>query len=44
MGEGQVLLSGREEPGNTVNLRSSRGKPQICPRRFWEGSSKKAVQ
>ena len=27
MGEGDVLLSDREEPGNVVTLGSSRGKP-----------------
>lgn len=37
--EGDVLLSDREEPGNTVTLESRRGKPQIFPRGIWEGSS-----
>jgi len=42
--EEDVHLSNREEPGNTVTVESSRGKPQICPRGTLEGSSKKVRQ
>jgi len=41
MGKGDVHLSDREEPGNSVTLGSSGGNPQIFPREIWEGSSKK---
>jgi len=44
MGEGDVLLSKREEPENTDTLGSSKGKPQMCPKGIWEGSSKKVMQ
>jgi len=43
MGEGDVLLRNRKESGNSVALGSSEGKPQICPRRIWEGSSKEVM-
>lgn len=43
VGEGDSLMSGREEQGNTVTLGSSRGIPQICYRGMWEGSSWMAV-
>jgi len=43
MREGDLLLSDKEEPGNTIALRSSRGKSQICPRRFWDVFSRKAM-
>ena len=43
MWEGDVLLWNRGESENAVALRSSGGKPQICPRGFGEGSSRKAV-
>ena len=42
MEEGDVLLSDRE-PGNTVGLGSIGGKSQICPRGFWEDSSRKVM-
>ena len=44
MGEGVVLLSDREEPGNTVSLGSSAGKTQICPRGIEESFSEKVTQ
>ena len=43
LGEGDELLSYREEPENPVNLGSSGGKPHICLRGLWEGSYRKAV-
>lgn len=43
MGEVKVLPR-KEEPGITVTLGSSRGKPQTFPRGFWEGFSKQMMQ
>ena len=43
MGEVKVLPR-KEEPGITVTLGSSRGKPQTFPRGFWEGFSKQMLQ
>jgi len=41
MGEGDVLFINGEEPGNTLTLGRSWGKPQISPKGILEGSSKK---
>jgi len=32
MEEGDVVMSGREEPENAVTVESRGRKPQICPR------------
>lgn len=40
VGERDVLQSDREQPGNTVTVKSSREKPQICPGRNGVGSGK----
>lgn len=44
VGEGVVLLSDWEEPGNTVILGSNAEKAQICPRGIWESFPKKVTQ
>lgn len=40
---GNVLLSNRGGPGNTVTLGGSGGTPQICPRGFSEDFPKKVT-
>ena len=43
IGEGDVPLSEREEPGNTVILGNRREKPQIYPEAIWKGFSMKVT-
>lgn len=43
MREGDVLLSDREEPGNTVTSGRKGGKPPVCPRGVCKGSSNKVT-